>query len=317
MALVLPSDCILRLDRRGNGDTPMEAVTINGTESFDTIENVDSLSDLDKTSYCLAELHCQGRGVDLSNIIKICFGIHKEAQRYTLQRFNCYFFSWTILVATARHAVQWEMLPFDSPWETLSRTLADALSMKAADALIDMIVDGGVIIMMTIHLKLKSQLLRAVSSRARLAWMMPRWLIRLALRAMIQTTWRSKMRTFLRLRLRSPLLSALQPTLRGALANLRASTLRTTLWKDDVGNAMRDAARRDVMASLLNAGTDALSSITFTMEDMDVFHSIAVTFMHRTSLMVEGAIGVPQLPQGLMPLCEPLHFSRPMAPMAS
>ncbi|KAF9518231.1 hypothetical protein BS47DRAFT_328886 [Hydnum rufescens UP504] len=91
-----------------------------------------------------------------------------KAQRYTLQRFNCYFFSWTMFVVTARHAVPWDNLPFDSLWETLSETLADALSTRFADALIDMIVDGAVIIVMAIQLRLKRQLRRAVSRRARL-----------------------------------------------------------------------------------------------------------------------------------------------------
>ncbi|KAF9519303.1 hypothetical protein BS47DRAFT_1274339, partial [Hydnum rufescens UP504] len=122
IVLILSDDCILRLDRRGDEDNPMDAMKSDGSESIDTVEDVNSLSELDKTSYTLAEVHCQGGDVDLSNIIKICFGIHidDKARHYTLQRFNCYFFSWTILVATARHAVPWETLPFDSPWETLS-----------------------------------------------------------------------------------------------------------------------------------------------------------------------------------------------------
>ncbi|KAF9506942.1 hypothetical protein BS47DRAFT_1352285 [Hydnum rufescens UP504] len=286
VVLILSGDSILRLDRRGDETNPMNAVTSVGTESIDTIEDVDSLSNLDKSSSCLAELHCQGSDVDLSNIIKICFGIHSDdkAGRYTLQRFNCYFFSWTMLVVIARHAVPWDRLPFDSPWETLSQTLAHALSTKFADTLINMLVDGGLIITMEIYLKLKRQLSRAVSRRARIAWAMPQWLIRLALRAMIRSSWRSKMHTFLRFRLRSELLSALQPTLRSVLADLRVSTLRTTLWKDDVGDAMRGVARRDVMASILNAGTTALSSISLTMEDADAFQSLVVTFAHRDFL---------------------------------
>ncbi|KAF9503226.1 hypothetical protein BS47DRAFT_1402607 [Hydnum rufescens UP504] len=286
VVLILSDDCILRLDRRGDEANLMDAVKSDGSESIDTIEDADSLPELDKTSYCLAELHCQGRDVDLSNIIKICFGIHRDgrAQRYTLQRFNCYFFSWTMFVVTARHAVPWDKLPFDSLWETLSETLADALSTRFADALINMIVDGAVIIIMAIQLKLKRQLWRAVSWRARLAWAMPQWLIRLALRIMIRTSWRPSIHTILRFKLRSALLLALQPTLHSALADLRVSTLRTTLWKGDVENAMRGAARRDVMASILDATVNTLSSIRLKMEDLDVFHSVAVTFMDRDFL---------------------------------
>jgi hypothetical protein len=203
--------------------------------------DVKSLSDLDKSSYCLAELHCQGSDVNLLNIIKICFGIHRDnkAGRYTLRRFNCYFFAWTMLVATARHAVPWDMLPFDSPWETLSRTLADALSTKFGDALINMMVDGTVISIMTIRPKLKPQLLRTMSRRVRLAWAMPQWLIHLALRRMLRSSGKSETHTFLRFKLRAALLSALQPTLRSTLADLRVSTLRTTLERRRRGRHAR------------------------------------------------------------------------------
>ncbi|KAF9520793.1 hypothetical protein BS47DRAFT_1481162 [Hydnum rufescens UP504] len=286
VVLILSDECILRLDRRGDEANPVDAVTSEGTESIDTIADVKLLSDLDKTSDFLAEFHCQGSDVDLLNIIKICFGIHRDdkAGRYTLQRFNCYFFAWTMLVATARHAVPWDMVPFDPPWETLSQTLADALSTKFADAIINMIIDGTVIVVMTIRLKLKPQLSRAMSWRARLAWAMPEWLIRLALQLMLRSSGKSGMHTSLRFRLRSELLSALRPTLHSVLTDLRVSTLRTTLWKDDVGDAMRDAARREVMASIINAGTTALSNSRLTMEDVDAFRSLAGTFGDRDFL---------------------------------
>ncbi|KAF9509012.1 hypothetical protein BS47DRAFT_1332410 [Hydnum rufescens UP504] len=223
VVLILSDDTILRLDRRGNETNSISAVKNNGIESIDTIADVNSLSDLDKTSHCLAELHCQDSDVDLSNIIKICFGIHKDpkAGRYTLQRFNCYFFAWTILVATARHAEPWHTFPFDSPWSTVSQKLAGPLSTKYADALINMMVDGAVITIMAMQLKLKPQLKRAVSRRARLAWAMPQWLIRASLRLMIRASARSRVYTVLRSKLRPTLLSALQPTLRSALADLR------------------------------------------------------------------------------------------------
>ncbi|KAF9505426.1 hypothetical protein BS47DRAFT_537642 [Hydnum rufescens UP504] len=190
VVLFLSEDCILRLDRRGDETKPMETMKHEGTESIDTIADVKSLSDLDKTSDFLAEFHCQSSDVDLLNIIKICFGIHRDnkAGRYTLQRFNCYFFAWTVLVATARHVVRWDMHPSDSPWETLSQKLADALSMKSADAMINLMIKGTVIVVMTTRLKLKPQLSRAMSLRARLAWAMPEWLIRLALQDAIGAT---------------------------------------------------------------------------------------------------------------------------------
>jgi hypothetical protein len=83
--------------------------------------------------------------------------------------------------------------------------------------------------------------------------------------------------------MQSALLSAFQSTLHSVLADLRASTLRTTLWKDDIGDAMRDTAGRDVVTSILDATSRALPTITVTMEDVDALHSIVKTFGVRAA----------------------------------
>ncbi|KAF9520779.1 hypothetical protein BS47DRAFT_1357183 [Hydnum rufescens UP504] len=279
VVLILSDDCILRLDRRGDEAEPVDTMIDNGTKSIDTIADVKSLTHLDKTSDFLAELHCQSSNVDLLDIIKICFGIHRdhEAGRYTLQRFNCYFFAWTVLVATARHVVRWDTLPSDSPWETMSQTLANALSTRFADAMINLMIKGTVVALMTTRLKLKSQLSRTMSRRARLTWAMPEWLIRLALRLMLRSSGKSGIHTSLRFRMRSELLSTLPPTLYSVLTDLRVDMLRTTLWREDLENAMRDAAQRNVMNSILKAVTTAVSGIELTTEDVDAFRSLAGT----------------------------------------
>ncbi|KAF9505422.1 hypothetical protein BS47DRAFT_537583 [Hydnum rufescens UP504] len=314
VVLFLSEDCILRLDRRGDEAKPMDALTLEGIESIDTIANVKSLSELDKTSDTLAELHCQGRDIDLSNVIKIYFGIHRddEAKNYTLRRFNCYFFAWTTLVATARHVVRWDMLPSDSPWETLPQNLAGELSTKSADAMIKLMMRETVKTVITIRGKLKSQLSRVMSRGARLVWAMPEWFIRLALRLMLRSSGKSGIHTSLRLKLQKELLSTLRPTLHSVLTELRVTTLRTTLWKEDVEKAMQDAARRDVTTSILNAVTTAISSIKVMEEDVDAFRSRACTWGTQTSLEVERQIGVPQLSQGFVPWCKPPRVSQPL-----
>ncbi|KAF9502628.1 hypothetical protein BS47DRAFT_1490663 [Hydnum rufescens UP504] len=193
-------------------------MTRDGTDSKDTIANVNSLSDLDKTS-CLAELHCQGSDVDLSAIIKVCFGIHidDKAGRYTLQRFNCYLFAWTILVVTARQAMP----------EIRSHSIRrgkSSLNRRRSNNI------------MAIQLKLK-----------------PRY------------------------RVPSCTLAAIHVAI-GALSSLEQLSVshwqiceppscEPCLWKDDVRDSMRDAARGDVTASLLKARTNALSSIRLRMKE--------------------------------------------------
>ena len=79
----------------------------NGCTSHDTIQEVDStsLKELDSTSSCVVELHWQNEeSIDLLFVLSICFAIHddKWADRYTLQRYNCYFISWAIITITMR-----------------------------------------------------------------------------------------------------------------------------------------------------------------------------------------------------------------------
>ena len=96
-----------RIDRRPDPDTPFDTIMKIGCTAHDTIREVDStsLKGLDSISCCVIELHWQGKEtIDLLYVLSICFAIHgdKWADRYTLQRYNCYFLSWTIIAITMR-----------------------------------------------------------------------------------------------------------------------------------------------------------------------------------------------------------------------
>ncbi|KAF9503229.1 hypothetical protein BS47DRAFT_845444 [Hydnum rufescens UP504] len=112
---------------------------------------------------------------------------------------------------------------------------------------------------------------------------MPQWLIRLVLRKMIRTSWKPIFKS-LRSKLRSSLLSAFEITLHSTLEDFRVSTLRTILWTDDVGDAMRDASQPNLMATILDALAKTLSSTRLRREDADSFQSLAATFAHRDFL---------------------------------
>jgi hypothetical protein len=95
------------VDRRPDPDAPFDTIMKNGCTAHDTIQEVDStsLKEWDKTSSCVVELHWQSeKSIDLSFVLSICFAIHngKWGDRYTLQRYNCYFISWAIIVITMR-----------------------------------------------------------------------------------------------------------------------------------------------------------------------------------------------------------------------
>ena len=94
-----------RIDRRPDPNTPFDTIMKAGCTAYDTIQEVDSLKDLDSTSHCVIELNWREEPtIDLLFIISICFAIrnNKQADRYTLQCYNCYFLSWAIIVITMR-----------------------------------------------------------------------------------------------------------------------------------------------------------------------------------------------------------------------
>jgi hypothetical protein len=101
-----------RVDRRPDPDAPFDTIMKTGCMAYDTIQELDSTSfeELDSTSSCVVELHWQGKEreetIDLSFILCICFAIHSDklADRYTLQRYNCYFLSWVIIGITMRQS---------------------------------------------------------------------------------------------------------------------------------------------------------------------------------------------------------------------
>jgi hypothetical protein len=99
-----------RVDRRPDPDAPFDTIMKIGCIAYDTIQELDStsLKELDNTSRCVVELRWQGtETIDLIFVLSICFAVQNDtlADRYTLQRYNCYFLSWAIIGITMRKSV--------------------------------------------------------------------------------------------------------------------------------------------------------------------------------------------------------------------
>lgn len=119
------SPWVYRFERRRTPTqgSPLDALTSGGTPAFDTVETFPSRSEspYNTPAECLAELKFK-RSVDLKFILAICFGIQRDegAQNYTLQRFNCYFFAWSITACLARYAESYETPSPDTLFRVLS-----------------------------------------------------------------------------------------------------------------------------------------------------------------------------------------------------
>ena len=102
-----------RVDRRPDADAPFDTIMKAGCKTYDMVQMVGSrsLQELQKTSDCVVELHWPGeQTIDLLFVLSVCFALSQDhqAQKYTLQRYNCYFLSWTIIMIAVREAAAWE-----------------------------------------------------------------------------------------------------------------------------------------------------------------------------------------------------------------
>jgi len=102
-----------RVDRRPDPDAPFDTIMRAGCKPYDTVQAVESrnLRELEKASDCVVELHWHGKPeIDLLFVLSICFALRQDehTKQYTLQRYNCYFLSWMIIVVAVREIAAWE-----------------------------------------------------------------------------------------------------------------------------------------------------------------------------------------------------------------
>jgi hypothetical protein len=93
-----------RIDRRPHPNVPIDSLMRKGCQAIDTIEEI--LQTSTNPSQCVVRLDFDQDGLDITIIVLILFAIKHDhaAQRYTLQKFNCYFMAWTILLLVSRYS---------------------------------------------------------------------------------------------------------------------------------------------------------------------------------------------------------------------
>ncbi|KAJ1306280.1 hypothetical protein OPQ81_010983 [Rhizoctonia solani] len=244
-----------RLDRQGDPKVPTHTLRSEGSEAHDTIQQLAELNEIDSTSECLVELDLNGT-IDLSFILSICFSIHSDpkTQRYTLQRFNCYFFSWTITSIVARHSVTW-----DTPAQlTDSGLLKSVLKQKATEPIAKMITKMAMksvseVFICSLQPRVHQVLRKHYS---------PTGFIPICMLNMILSTWmkqymRPRMEPVMRNVIESTMMMTMESTVE-SLLDSRSSVMRAalscTLWFDSVRETLQQTARtalRDAIWALM------------------------------------------------------------------
>lgn len=122
--VVLLEGGLCRFDRRAREDLRGHALKKEGTMAEDSAQVLSSseegYTEIMEQSEVLLSMGIPD-GEDLQLILAVCCGIqtHPHAASYSLLRYNCYFFSWTIVTAVARHASNWEQATTTEIWDSV------------------------------------------------------------------------------------------------------------------------------------------------------------------------------------------------------
>lgn len=134
IVLKLNDGTICRFERMGDPDTRTAALARRGTTAHDFAQvwPKEQLAKLDESSDVIAEIEYP-QEFDILDILALCYAIHQdpEAKQYTLQRYNCYFLSWSIMTYLARKASQWDQLFTESAWSDAMGVAAENMTEMA------------------------------------------------------------------------------------------------------------------------------------------------------------------------------------------
>ncbi|KAH7343171.1 hypothetical protein B0J17DRAFT_764402 [Rhizoctonia solani] len=254
-----------RLDRRGDPNLPTQTIRSNGSDAYDTIHELTNIDGMDSESECLVRLQFNGT-IDLSFLLFICFHIRSDpkTQRYTLQRFNCYFFSWTIASVLARHSVIWSTPEQLSAKVQLTAMLkkraVDPIAKHAAKRAMDCV---SAVCLSTLQPRLR----KVLRKHLRPTGFIPVCVLKQVVSVWMKRNMQPRMEAVMREVVGSAMTATLESTIE-SLLDSRSSVMRTTLsgtlWFDTVREALRKTAKsalRDAIWSLmmktLKAANDA------------------------------------------------------------
>ncbi|KAG8706773.1 hypothetical protein FRC12_020299 [Ceratobasidium sp. 428] len=244
-----------RLDRRGDPNIPTQTLRSEGSEAYDTVHEVTEIDSIESASECLVELRLNGT-IDLSFILSICSSIRSDpkTQRYTLQRFNCYFFSWTITSIVARHAVTW-----DTPSQlSESDKLISLLKERAAKPIAQKITKRSMDCVSAVFIStLQPRVRKVLRKHFRPTGFIPIPVLHAVLSLWMKRYMQPRMETIVQDVIRSAMTTTLESTV-NSLLDSQSSSMRAvlshTLWFDSVRETLQQTARvalRDAIWALI------------------------------------------------------------------
>ncbi|CUA75564.1 Putative phospholipid-transporting ATPase C24B11,12c [Schizosaccharomyces pombe 972h-] [Rhizoctonia solani] len=131
IVLRMTDGSICRVERTGDPNARMHALSSQGSVAYD-IAQLFRPDDLAKasidTSSIVSEVHLPS-DLDLKDVLNICRAIQEDGRtrKYTLETFNCYFFSLALASCLTRLVADWENeIPYES-WKSAARVTSDSV----------------------------------------------------------------------------------------------------------------------------------------------------------------------------------------------
>jgi hypothetical protein len=131
LLVVLTDGSIYRIDRRPDPTLSIDTLMRHGCNGVDTLQEVASFDELRPSSDPVVQIECEEAKADFIIVLLGCFAIAQDetARRYSIQRFNCYFFAWTNILLFLRSLLgnSWQHLLLKSAMRNIGRGLLDTM----------------------------------------------------------------------------------------------------------------------------------------------------------------------------------------------
>ncbi|QRV94591.1 hypothetical protein RhiJN_22609 [Ceratobasidium sp. AG-Ba] len=212
------------------------------------------------SAICEVELIFQKR-VDLSSIVKACFAISQDpdARNYSLQQYNCFFFSWTLLMVVSRKSL---------PYRVPEYVVVKPLCLKRIPALTERIVNRAANVLQDIILKMTAKfhasstkkLVSGLGPLEKIAWGLPTSSLQAILEGLFRTHFHINLKGKLSTHIKEAISQRGEKTWNAVLSSrLSSEKLDTKLWLDDMRNIISEAMSEELYSGLWDGILSAIS----------------------------------------------------------
>ncbi|QRV80100.1 hypothetical protein RhiJN_08115 [Ceratobasidium sp. AG-Ba] len=284
---VLPHHVLLTVHRGHSGPAKDEYTVVEDSSYEDAV--------------CEVTLDFSSKRVDLSSIIKTCFVISQNpnARNYELRKYNCFFFSWTILMVVAR-----EFLPYRVPvYETIRPLcyeqlpgLTSRITARAVDLLQAIILD----MTSKFHSKSNEKLESGLGPLEKAAWGLPTHTLRGILDTLFRTQLRFGMREKLSKHIEEAIVTRAESVWSTVLSSrLSPEKLDSKLWLYDmqviIEQELTDELYRGLWDGILSAIAGGQELEQLPPGDSDIKLPVPVVGKQAAQLSVIWKWAIPAL----------------------